>query len=76
VPGSEAFGSSGSHRWRPPTSPPTFRLSRVGDADFQLSGGFGSDHLLGDTDICGTEADVAIADPFDSVNPDCETVLP
>jgi Ca2+-binding RTX toxin-like protein len=29
-----------------------------------------------DTDNCGTEADVAIADAFDTVNADCETQIP
>jgi hypothetical protein len=29
-----------------------------------------------DTDNYGTEADVPIADAFDTVNPDCESVLP
>lgn len=57
----------------------------------QLTGGSSSDTLNGeagkdelnsrgdgslDTDNCGTEADVAIADAFDTVNPDCETRLP
>ena len=31
---------------------------------------------LSDTDNCGTEADVAIADAFDTVNADCETQIP
>jgi Ca2+-binding RTX toxin-like protein len=59
-----------------------------GDA---LAGGFGFDTLEGqagkdelnsrgdsggDVDNCGTEADVAIVDSFDTVNADCETVQP
>jgi Ca2+-binding RTX toxin-like protein len=56
-----------------------------------LTGNFGFDTLQGqagkdelnsrgdgltDVDNCGTEADVAIADSFDTVNADCETRIP
>jgi Ca2+-binding RTX toxin-like protein len=47
-----------------------------------LEGQAGKDELnsrgdsTGDVDNCGTEADVAIADVFDTVNADCETVIP
>jgi Ca2+-binding RTX toxin-like protein len=46
-----------------------------------LEGQAGKDELnsrgdnSSDTDNCGTEADVAIADAFDTVNPDCEAVI-
>jgi len=32
--------------------------------------------LTGDVDNCGTESDVAIVDALDTVNPDCEDVIP
>jgi Ca2+-binding RTX toxin-like protein len=47
-----------------------------------LNGEAGKDELnsrgdnSGDTDNCGTEADTAIADSFDTVNADCEAVIP
>jgi Ca2+-binding RTX toxin-like protein len=47
-----------------------------------LNGEAGKDELnsrgdnTSDTDNCGSEADVAIADAFDTVNPDCEAVIP
>src|SRR3954452_10973262 len=47
-----------------------------------LNGEAGKDELnsrgdgTGDIDNCGTEADTAIADGFDTVNADCEAVLP
>jgi Ca2+-binding RTX toxin-like protein len=47
-----------------------------------LEGQAGKDELnsrgdnSGDTDNCGTETDVAIADAFDTVNQDCEDVIP
>jgi Ca2+-binding RTX toxin-like protein len=47
-----------------------------------LNGQAGKDELnsrgdgLTDVDNCGTEADVAIADAFDTVNADCETRIP
>jgi Ca2+-binding RTX toxin-like protein len=55
----------------------------AGGASFDtLEGQAGKDELNSrgdgnnDTDNCGTESDVAIADSFDTVNPDCETRLP
>jgi hypothetical protein len=47
-----------------------------------LEGQAGKDDLYSrgdnsfDTDNCGSEADVAIADAFDTVNADCEAVIP
>jgi Ca2+-binding RTX toxin-like protein len=52
-----------------------------GGSNDTLSGEAGKDELNSrgdnsfDTDNCGTEADVAIADGFDTVNPDCEEVF-